>query len=248
MNLRPAAVVGAKMKNTRGLNRRVKFAPIMVFASILPVLAPSTRIAEAQVIYACAKKKSGELFQVANPSDCKKNQTPVSWNIQGPAGATGPAGPMGVTGPNGPTGVTGNTGGVGATGSTGPTGAAPATESWTPTDASGANLTFTTAEGEYMKIGNIIITFAFFEYPVTANGDQALIGGLPYSEGGNGGYGNETGTCTSFPGNEGSPISIEPVVSTRTETYILSTPTRGVITNATMSGQLAWCTVIYAVD
>jgi hypothetical protein len=99
-----------------------------------------------------------------------------------------------------------------------------------------------------MKIGNIIITFAYFVYPVTANGDQALVGGLPYHEDGNGGEGNETGTCTSFPGNGGYPISIVPVVSTGTETYILSTPTRGVITNATMSGQLVWCTVTYAVD
>jgi hypothetical protein len=150
------------MKDKRGLNRRVRFTPIMVFASILPLLAPCTRTAEAQVIYACSNKKTGELFRVTKPSDCKKNQTPVSWSIQGPAGPTGPTAPTGATGP------------------TGPTGPAPGTESWTATDASGANLTFSTAEGEYMKIGNIIITFAYFVYPVTANGDQALVGGLPY--------------------------------------------------------------------
>jgi hypothetical protein len=222
------------MKDTRGLNGRLRFAPIMLFASILPLLVPGTRIAEAEVIYACTNKKTGELFEVAGPGDCKKNQTPVSWNIQGPAGPTGPTGPTSATGPTGPTG---------ATGPTGPTGPAPATGSWAPTDASGANLTFSTAEGEYTKIGNIIITFAYFVYPVTANGDQALVGGLPYNEGGNGGEGNETGTCSSYPG-----VSIIPVVSTGTKTYFLSTPTRGTITNATMSDVEVWCTVIYPVD
>jgi hypothetical protein len=227
---------------TRNLNRWVRFAPVLVFASVAQLLVPCTRIAEAQVVYACANKKSGELFKVANPGDCKKNQTLVSWNVQGPAGPTGPGGAMGPAGPTGPGGA------MGPAGPPGPTGPAPATESWTPTDASGADLTFTTAEGEYMKIGNIIITFAYFVYPVTANGDQAVVGGLPYNEGGNGGEGNETGTCTSFPGNGGEPISITPVVSTGTKAYFLSTPTRGTITNATASGQLVWCTVIYAVD
>lgn len=198
---------------------------------LLLVLFSLGRVSSAQVINACANKKTGKLFLVAVPGDCKKNQTPVSWNAQGLPGPSGPTGPSGLTGPTGPTGVTG------------PTGPAPATESWTPADASGANLTFTTAEGEYMKLGNVIITFAYFVYPVTANADQALVGGLPYNEGGNGGFGNETGTCTSFPG-----ISIIPVVSTGTKTYFLSTPTRSTITNATMSGVEVWCTVIYAAD
>jgi hypothetical protein len=233
------------MIDAKGLNRGVTFARVMVLASLAPLLVPCTRIAEAQVIYACVNKKTGAMFQVANPGHCKKNQAPVSWNIQG---AAGPTGPSGVAGPTGPAGATGPMGATGVAGPTGPSGPAPTPESWTPTDASGANLTFTYAEGEYTKIGNIIFTFAFFEYPVTANGDQALVGGLPYNEGGNGGEGNETGTCTSFPGNGGYPISITPVVSTGTRTYFLSTPTRGTITNATMSGQLVWCTVSYPVD
>jgi len=78
------------MKTTRGLKRWVGFAPVIVFAGVLQLLLPCTSVAEAQVVYACANKNTGELFKVANPGDCKKNQTPVSWNVQGPPGPAGP--------------------------------------------------------------------------------------------------------------------------------------------------------------
>lgn len=54
------------------------------------------------------------------------------------------------------------------------------TGSWTPFDASGAGLTFTTSAA-YTKIGNMIFAYAQLAYPVTANGSAALIGGFPFS-------------------------------------------------------------------
>ncbi len=64
-----------------------------------------------------------------HPRDrCGKNETPLTWNIQGitgDRGATGATGPDGATGPQGPTGAQGAQGpaGVaGAAGSTGPKG------------------------------------------------------------------------------------------------------------------------------
>jgi len=75
------------MKTTRGLKRWVEFA---VFAGVVQLLLPCTSVAEAQIVYACANKSTGELFKVASPGDCKKNQTPVSWNVQGPSGPPGP--------------------------------------------------------------------------------------------------------------------------------------------------------------
>jgi hypothetical protein len=59
---------------------------------------------------------------------CPKGTTAISWNQQGPAGATGPQGPAGPAGaagppgPAGPQGPAGATGDKGDTGATGPTG------------------------------------------------------------------------------------------------------------------------------
>ncbi len=46
--------------------------------------------------------------------------TAVTFNVQGPTGATGPIGPTGATGPQGPTGATGPQGPIGPIGATGP--------------------------------------------------------------------------------------------------------------------------------
>lgn len=50
---------------------------------------------------------------------------------------------------------------------------------WTPTDASGAGLTFTAVDAAYSQIGNMVFAYATLTYPSTANGSNALIGGLP---------------------------------------------------------------------
>jgi collagen type I alpha len=54
---------------------------------------------------------------------CPTGWTAISWNVQGPPGATGPAGPAGPTGAKGDTGATGLAGPAGATGAKGDTGA-----------------------------------------------------------------------------------------------------------------------------
>lgn len=51
--------------------------------------------------------------------------------------------------------------------------------SWTPTDASGASLTFSTANGNYTVIGNMVFAYFDIQWPSTANGSSAKIGGLP---------------------------------------------------------------------
>jgi hypothetical protein len=52
---------------------------------------------------------------------------------------------------------------------------------WTPTDASGAVLTFTSVGGEYTKIGRQIIAYFMVTFPSTASSGQITIGGLPYN-------------------------------------------------------------------
>jgi hypothetical protein len=60
---------------------------------------------------------------------------------------------------------------------------------WTPVDASGAGLTFTTAQSNYTKIGRVVIASAFVTYPSTANGSTAKIGGFPFTIASNTVYG-----------------------------------------------------------
>ena len=53
---------------------------------------------------------------------------------------------------------------------------------WTPTDGSGAGLSFTVAaDARYTKIGRMVQCCAQITYPVTANTAQAQIGGLPFT-------------------------------------------------------------------
>lgn len=56
-----------------------------------------------------------------------------------------------------------------------------ATGSWTPADASGAGLSFTSVNATYTRIGNLVIANCFFVYPATADGSNALISGLPFT-------------------------------------------------------------------
>jgi hypothetical protein len=52
---------------------------------------------------------------------------------------------------------------------------------WTPSDGSGAGLTFTTASGKYTKIGRQVTVFFTVEYPITASAAAGRIAGLPYA-------------------------------------------------------------------
>ena len=55
---------------------------------------------------------------------------------------------------------------------------------WTPTDDSGASLTFTIVEtGKYVKIGNIVFVNMYITFPATASTAAIAIGGLPFTAG-----------------------------------------------------------------
>ena len=47
--------------------------------------------------------------------------------------------------------------------------------SWTPTDQSGASLTFTAVSAQYCQYGNIVIVYGTLTYPTTADGSSAKI-------------------------------------------------------------------------
>jgi|GEM_PF-3360075 len=54
--------------------------------------------ASAQVINACVNDATGFVRIVSDPNDCRPPDSPVSWNVQGPAGPMGATGPMGEPG------------------------------------------------------------------------------------------------------------------------------------------------------
>ena len=80
--------------------------------------------AAGSTIQACAGRKQGRLRLVARPSDCRRQERPVSWNVRGPAGERGAVGPAGAQGPAGPAGPQGPKGDTGAQGPSGAQGAA----------------------------------------------------------------------------------------------------------------------------
>lgn len=52
-------------------------------------------------VHACVKSPNGDVRIVAPAATCGGNETPLDWNIQGPAGPAGPQGPKGDPGPAG---------------------------------------------------------------------------------------------------------------------------------------------------
>jgi len=52
---------------------------------------------------------------------------------------------------------------------------------WTPVDASGASLALTNTSGQYVKIGQMVLVSGRADYPSTADGSTAFIGGLPFT-------------------------------------------------------------------
>lgn len=90
--------------------------------------AAITRSSSSNTIIACQLNGIGTIRIVTDASKCStKFETPISWNVAGPAGAPGLAGPKGDKGAAGAAGPSGATGDTGATGPTGPAGTTGAT-------------------------------------------------------------------------------------------------------------------------
>ena len=72
------------------------------------------------------------------------------------------------------------------------------TGSWTPTDGSGAALSFSQAAGTYVKIGKLVFLSARVTYPATADVSQAVIN-IPFTAGvaGNPQYNSVGATVTA---------------------------------------------------
>ncbi len=58
--------------------------------------------------------------------------------------------------------------------------------SWTPTDGSGAGLTFNVNSATYTKVGRLVFINVYLTYPSTASSAGAAISGLPFAPQGTG--------------------------------------------------------------
>src|SRR4051812_31300630 len=106
------------------------FAAVGVLGAAFVGLSGASTAAQ---IYGCVAN-DGRLRIVQATIDCKRGETPLTWNVEGPRGEvgpagapglpgmTGPAGPQGLLGPKGDSGPAGADGAVGPAGPQGPRG------------------------------------------------------------------------------------------------------------------------------
>lgn len=112
---------------------------------------------------------------------------------------------------------------------------------WTPTDASGAGLSFTSASGRYTRMGNVVFLFGFVQYPVTASANNASIGGLPFTA--NSDASTTQGAVTYSQVANVRSIGVQPS-TTNAAIYTLA---GGVATNANMSNTSLYFSATYFV-
>jgi collagen triple helix repeat protein len=93
---------------------------------ILPVVGAASWVAASEnptpTIHACVQRDSGQVRVVSANEQCRRAETALEWNAEGPAGPTGaagPAGPAGAPGDRGPAGPKGDSGPAGPAGADG---------------------------------------------------------------------------------------------------------------------------------
>lgn len=96
-----------------GKRLRWAVAGLLVGAGVTGGIAAG--VDSGTIIYGCITS-NGSIYVASSAGACKKGETPIQWNEQGPAG------PQGETGPEGPQGETGETGPAGPAGPEGPEG------------------------------------------------------------------------------------------------------------------------------
>jgi hypothetical protein len=113
---------------------------------------------------------------------------------------------------------------------------------WTPTDLSGASLTFTSALGRYTKVGNQVTAWGWVQYPSTASAVANTIGGLPFT------IANETAIRGGFALGFSQTANAAGGILSPNQPYFVLVTSAGVnTTNAQLSTNIVSFAVIYHV-
>jgi parallel beta-helix repeat protein len=104
---------------------------------------------------------------------------------------------------------------------------------WTP---AGNGITFTTPEGHYTKIGNVVTVVARVTFPNTANASSALIQGLPFT-----GKDNMTAGSIGLTNYGSSDI----IVTQAGASFLIRTYSNVILTNANLSEKFIYCSATY---
>jgi hypothetical protein len=97
---------------TASTNRRRPLVLAATAGALLLAAFAAAPQAQAATIYACVKKKGGTARFVSKSAKCKKGESKISWNSEGPAGKNGASGASGASGANGKDGAPGANGAV----------------------------------------------------------------------------------------------------------------------------------------
>lgn len=114
----------SKLNRSKGV--KIAAAAVGGAAALGATVAAAAALTQTDdnVINACWDKKGNLRIVNALTEPCKKDETPISWNQQGPQGQVGPAGPNGANGADGAPGAPGAQGEPGPAGAVGPQGPA----------------------------------------------------------------------------------------------------------------------------
>jgi len=109
---------------------------------------------------------------------------------------------------------------------------------WTPTDGSGAGLTFSVAFCTYTRIGRVVVLEGYVTYPVTSDTSAVSIAGMPFTP------------QNSYPPgtvNTNAGLEFVPVANTDTSKINLANNLNVSITNVQMSGKYINFVITYHV-
>ncbi len=148
---------------------------------------------------ACVTTIGGALYNVTTngtPKCLGKDQT-ITWNQQGPAGATGSVGAAGPVGPAGPVGATGSVGAAGPVGPAGPVGATGAAgPEWVVSGIVASDGTpFITNEAPGTSVSTLLVSPGVYQLTASGLGNGCPVPMLT-AEGGNFGLEFGGGGCT----------------------------------------------------
>ena len=112
---------------------------------------------------------------------------------------------------------------------------------FTPTDASGAGLSFSSAYGRYIKVGKFVTAWIDITYPSTASGSNAAIGSFPFTAGG----GGSNPAFTGSPGYSTASRNMVLEINSSTTATVLNMGFSTPVTNAQLSTQRSVFVVTY---